>query len=177
MTTQSVEVAKANVPPVAITGRSAGKARFLYLDNLRMTVITAVVLMHTAIMYGAEGAWFYHESGEKSTLIFVIMMLLGGIGAAFTMGLLFLVAGYFTPRAYDRKGAGPFLIDRFKRLGIPLLFFEIVILQLVNYPISVHAGKAQSLGQYLLDHFQNLNTIGDGPVWFLEELQIGRAHV
>lgn len=137
-----------------------------------MAIITLVVLMHVAIMYGAEGAWFYHEAGEKDTLVFVIMMLLGGIGTAFMMGLLFLVAGYFTPRAYDRKGAGPFLIDRFKRLGIPLIFFEVVILPLVNYPVSVHEGDVRSFGQYLLDHFQNLTTIADGPVWFLEELLI-----
>src|SRR5512139_1140189 len=116
MTTQSVEVAQANVPPAAAAARAAGKVRFLYLDNLRMAVITLVVVMHTAIMYGAEGAWYYHEAGEKDTLTFVIMMLLGGIGTAFVMGLLFLVAGYFTPRVYDRKGAGRFLVDRLKRL-------------------------------------------------------------
>ena len=110
MTTQIVETTKASVPPVVATDRSAGKARLLYLDNLRMMVITVVVVMHSAIMYGAEGAWYYHEAGEKDTLIFVIMMLLGGIGTAFVMGLLFLVAGYFTPRSYDRKGAGPFLV-------------------------------------------------------------------
>src|SRR5512134_597515 len=100
MTTQTVKVAQANVPPVATAARSAGKARLLYLDNLRMTVITLVVVMHVAIMYGAEGAWYYHEAGEKDTLAFVIMMLLGGIGTAFMMGLLFLAAGHFTPRAY-----------------------------------------------------------------------------
>ena len=56
------------------------------------------------------------------------------------MGLLFLIAGYFTPRAYDRKGAGPFLIDRLKRLGIPLLFYEVVILPMISYPLDLHAG-------------------------------------
>ena len=78
MTTQTAETAKANVPPVITAARSAGKARLLYLDNLRMAVITGVVLMHVAIVYGAEGAWFYHEPGEKDTLIFVIMMLQAG---------------------------------------------------------------------------------------------------
>ena len=34
--------------------------------------------MRVAIVYGAEGAWFYHEPGEKDTLIFVIMMLQAG---------------------------------------------------------------------------------------------------
>jgi glucans biosynthesis protein C len=173
MTTHAVETVTPNVPPVAAaTTRSAGKTRLVYLDNLRMAVITGVVLMHVAIVYGAEGAWFYHEPGEKDTLIFVSMMLLGGIGTAFTMGMLFLIAGYFTPRAYDRKGAGPFAIDRLKRLGIPLILFEIFILPLINYLVKAYTGQAQPLGEYLLDHFRNLNTFADGPVWFLEELLI-----
>jgi glucans biosynthesis protein C len=173
MTVHASEIAQVDVPPVAAaTTRSAGKTRLVYLDNLRMAVITGVVLMHVAIIYGAEGAWFYHEPGEKDTLIFVIMMLLGGIGTAFTMGLLFLIAGYFTPRAYDRKGAGPFVIDRFKRLGLPLIFFEIFMLPLINYSVDVATGRAQSLIQYLLDHFRNINSFADGPVWFLEQLLI-----
>ena len=171
MATQTVKVERADVQPAAVEARPMGKARLLYLDNLRMIVITLVVLIHVAGTYGAaEVAWFYHEPGEKNILIYAITMLLGGVGTAFAMGLLFLVAGYFTPRAYDRKGAGPFLIDRFKRLGIPLLFFEIVILQLINYPVAVLGGTAPSFGQYLVDHFRSLNTIGDGPVWFLAEL-------
>src|SRR5512136_1070530 len=128
MTTQTVESAQANVPPAVVAARPAGQARLLYLDNLRMVVITLVVVMHVAITYGAEGNWYYNEAGETNTLAFVIMALLGGIGSAFVMGMLFLVAGYFTPRAYDRKGAGRFLIDRLKRLGLPLLFYGVVIL-------------------------------------------------
>jgi len=127
MTTQAVEVAQANVPPAAAAARAAGKVRFLYLDNLRMAVITFVVLMHTAIIYGAMGDWYYRETGETGTLFSIIAALLGGIGTAFVMGLLFLIAGYFTPRSYDRKGAGHFLLDRLKRLGLPLLFYEVVI--------------------------------------------------
>lgn len=172
MTTQTVETAQANVPPVAAAARSAGKARLLYLDNLRMVVITLVVLMHVAITYGASGDWPYSEAGEMDTLVFVIMMLLGGIGAAFVMGLLFLVAGYFTPRSYDRKGVWPFLIDRLKRLGIPLLFYEVVIMPAIYYFIDLHDGYQGPLGQWLVDHFRGLQSFADGPVWFLEELLI-----
>ena len=137
-----------------------------------MVVITLVVVMHTAIMYGAEGAWYYHEAGEKDTLTFVIMMLLGGIGTAFVMGLLFLVAGYFTPRAYDRKGAGRFLVDRLKRLGLPLLFYGVVILPILNYLLDCMQGFQGSLGQWLVDYFRGVQSLADGPVWFLMELLI-----
>jgi glucans biosynthesis protein C len=172
MTTQAVEVEKTNVPSVAATARSASKARLLYLDNLRMAVITFVVLMHTAIIYGAMGDWYYKETGETGTLFSMIAALLGGIGTAFVMGLLFLIAGYFTPRAYDRKGAGKFLVDRLKRLGIPLLFYEVVIKPVIEYSLDIHGGSQGSLGPWLVDYFRGLSSIGDGPVWFLLELLI-----
>jgi glucan biosynthesis protein C len=156
----------------AAATRSAGKVRLLYLDNLRMVVITLVVVMHVAIMYGAEGNWNYHEAGEKNTVVYLITALLGGIGSAFVMGLLFLIAGYFTPRSYDRKGAGPFLIDRLKRLGLPLLFYGVVILPIISYLLDLHAGFQGSLGQWLVDYVRGLQSFADGPVWFLSELLI-----
>jgi fucose 4-O-acetylase-like acetyltransferase len=39
------------------------------------------------------------------------------------MGMLFFVAGYFTPLAYDHKSPDRFISDRFRRLGLPALFF------------------------------------------------------
>ena len=173
MSAQRIAVAGPEVQRATAEARPASSSHLWYIDNLRMVIITLVVLMHVAATYGAgEAAWFYHEPGDKNIAVYAIMMLLGGIGSAFTMGLLFLIAGYFTPRAYDRKGAGPFLLDRFKRLGIPLLVFEVVVLQLVNYPVDVHNGGTRSIGQYLVDHFRGLKSIGDGPVWFLVELLI-----
>ena len=29
--------------------------------------------MHIAIMYGAEGNWYYYEAGEKDTVVYLIM--------------------------------------------------------------------------------------------------------
>jgi glucans biosynthesis protein C len=172
MTTHAINTTMPSVSPVVVAARSAGKTHLLYLDNLRMAVITVVVLMHTAIMYGAEGNWYYREAGEKDTLTFVIMALLGGIGTAFTMGLLFLIAGYFTPRAYDRKGAGRFLIDRLKRLGLALLFYTVVVLPIIKYLLDLNKGYQGSLGQWLIDYARGVNSLADGPVWFLMELLI-----
>jgi len=173
MTTHAVETATPNMPSVAAAvTRSVAPARLLYLDNLRVTVITLVVFMHIAIMYGAIGDWYYYEAGEADTVVVVAMLLLGGIGAAFAMGLFFMLAGYFTPRAYDRKGAGKFLIDRLKRLGIPLLFYEAIIIPLIKYPLDIRAGYQGTPGQWLSAYIQGVRSFGDGPVWFLEELLI-----
>jgi glucan biosynthesis protein C len=172
MSTQQAIAARPEARQAAAEVRSVSSSRLLYLDNLRMAVITVVVLMHMAITYGSEGSWYYHEAGEKDTLVYLITMLLGGIGTAFVMGLLFLVAGYFTPRSYDRKGAGAFLIDRLKRLGLPLLFYDVVILPIIRYLLDLHTGFQGSLGQWLVDYVRGLQSFADGPVWFLSELLI-----
>jgi len=60
------------------------------------------------------------------------------------MGLLFLIAAFFTPGSYNRKGPGLFLRDRFPRLGIPLLICEFIIHPLQAYPL-MRAGASSSV--------------------------------
>jgi hypothetical protein len=55
------------------------------------------------------------------------------VNAAFFMGLFFLLAGYFTPEAFDRRGAAVFLRDRGLRLGLPLLLGTIAIVPLAGW--------------------------------------------
>ena len=39
----------------------------------------------------------------------------------------FLLAGYFVPRSYERKGLHRFVKDRWSRIGVPLLIFVLVV--------------------------------------------------
>jgi fucose 4-O-acetylase-like acetyltransferase len=141
MSTQTVGARRETVAPAAAGVRSGAKTRLLYFDNLRTAAITLVILGHVAVSYGAGGDWYYHGEGQASPVAFILMLPLMAIGAAFMMGLLFLIAGYFTPHSYDRKGPGPFLVDRLKRLGIPLLLFAIVINPIIEYLVEAHTGK------------------------------------
>jgi surface polysaccharide O-acyltransferase-like enzyme len=145
---------------------------FLYIDNLRTVLITFVILLHMAITYGADGGWYYHEEGDTSAAMFIFMMFAAAIGSAFVLGLFFLLAGYFTPRSYDKKGFGGFLADRAKRLLIPLALYEILIFPLIRYGVRVKDGFQGSLWDHLAEHFGGLGTIADGPVWFLLALMI-----
>jgi glucan biosynthesis protein C len=173
MSTQTVAGERETVTPAAAGAKSGAKTRLLYLDNLRTAVITLVVLGHVAVSYGAGGDWYLHGEGRASLLAFVLMLPLMAIGAAFMMGLLFLIAGYFTPRSYDSKGPGPFLVDRLKRLGIPLLLFAIVINPLIEYLVETHTGKFQgSYWRFIPPYIRNLDTAGFGVTWFLEALLI-----
>lgn len=147
-------------------------SHLLYIDNLRTTLITLVILIHLAITYGAEGGWYYHEAGEPNPIVFILMMFVAAIGSAFVLGLFFMLAGYFTPRSYEKKGFGGFLLDRAKRLLVPLAFYELIIFPLVRYDVRVNEGFQGSLWDHLDEHFGGLNTIADGPVWFLLALFI-----
>ncbi|MDQ7096578.1 acyltransferase family protein [Desulfosporosinus sp. PR] len=82
--------------------------RLFFADNLRTWVVILVVLQHLAEVY--------------STLYLFMM-----INSAYFMGLLFLLSGYFTPGAYERKGPGKFLMDRLLRLAIPTLVYVFII--------------------------------------------------
>ena len=146
--------------------------RMLYVDNIRAGLIALVIAGHMAISYGASiGDWYYGE-GEAGPVFAVLATILLGIGAAFLLQLFFLISGYFTPRPYDRKGAGGFLLDRLKRLGIPLVLYAVVINPLVIYWAEVHRGFEGSLWQYVSTHISALTTASVGPLWFVEALLI-----
>jgi glucan biosynthesis protein C len=147
------------------------KPRLFFIDNLRILLITQVMMIHLSISYGGEGSWYYKE-GRADTLSTILLTWHNGIVQAFSMGLFFLIAGYFTASSYDRKGPRQFLKDRLLRLGIPMLCFDFVIGPLMVYPLikSGAWGSANYRG-YLTSYYSGFH-IGTGPLWFVEALLI-----
>lgn len=167
MVTQPIEAQKKGPKPSDNTGQSTGKSHLVYVDNLRTTLITFVIVLHMAITYGAEGEWYYNESGRMSITVAVITVFIAAVGSAFVLGLFFFLAGYFTPRSYDKKGFRHFVVDRAKRLLIPLALYEIFLFPLIRFVVRANDGFQGSLWDHLREHFLGLGTIADGPVWFL----------
>jgi len=148
------------------------RPHLFYIDNLRILLITLVILHHLAIGYGGPGDFAYYEEGTISTVSTILLTLFLGINQAFFMGFFFLISSYFTPGSYDRKGAWPYLKDRLLRLGIPLLFYIVVVDPLFGYGMSRHYGYPRSLGEYLRLLLGNYRALGVGPLWFVELLLI-----
>jgi len=98
------------------------KGRLFFIDNLRILLITLVMMIHLSITYGGKGGWYYRD-GQADTLSSILLTWHNAVVQAFSMGLFFLIAGYFTPSSYDHKGPRQFLKDRLLRLGIPMLCF------------------------------------------------------
>lgn len=144
--------------------------RLLFIDNLRWVMILFVISMHAAVTYSNHGSWYYNEATHLNRLEDISFLTYQIFLQSFFMGLLFFVAGYFVPGAFDRKGAGRFLKDRAYRLGLPSLFYIFVIHPITCYYAAGLWGHDdpnrnffRSYGRYLsTGHFLS----GNGPLWF-----------
>lgn len=151
------------------------KARLFFIDNLRILLITLVIMQHLSITYGGPGGWYYNEV-EPDQISFIALCWHNATNQAYFMGFLFLIAGYFTPGSYDRKGPRRFLKDRLLRMGIPMLCYDFVIGPLTVYPL-IRTGAWDdyaSYSNYLAQYYTSFH-IGTGPLWFVETLLIFAA--
>jgi glucan biosynthesis protein C len=130
------------------------------------------MMIHLSITYGGVGSWYYRD-GQADTLSSILLTWHNAVVQAFSMGLFFMIAGYFTPGSYDRKGPRQFLKDRLLRLGIPMLCYDFIIGPLMAYPL-IQVGAQESGGSYLdyLIRYYSTFHIGTGPLWFVEALLI-----
>ncbi len=145
------------------------KQRILYIDNLRILLISLVIGIHLSITYGGPGSWYYKEVHEPDLLSFLILALHNAVGQAFSMGLFFFVSGYFTAGSYERKGLRKFLTDRLIRLGIPLLVFDWILNPLANLPLLLIQPNmtGRSISDKITGYYSSFR-IGTGPLWFVE---------
>jgi surface polysaccharide O-acyltransferase-like enzyme len=147
-----------------MTGQPNAKppARLFHLDNLRIYLTILVILHHTAIAYGGAGDWAIIDPAVDD-ISPIFLTFLTAVNQSYFMSVFFLLAGYFTPLSLDKKGAASFIKDRLIRLGIPLLIFTTIILNINEYLYSVY---------YLKRPFSPIWTYSPAHLWFLQALLI-----
>jgi surface polysaccharide O-acyltransferase-like enzyme len=90
------------------------------------------------------------------------------INQAFFMGFFFFLSSYFITSSYNRKGAGKFTGDRLLRLGVPLVFYSLVLSPVLSYLVYYFAkGNHITYLQYL-GGFDSW--IDFGVLWFVAAL-------
>src|SRR5512133_1471558 len=99
--------------PAPAIGPTDSQERLVFVDVLRVAIIVMVIAHHAAQAYGPTGGTWPITDPQNSDWFRPFYT----VNAAVGMGLLFLLAGYFVPRAYDRKGLYRFLKDRWLRIG------------------------------------------------------------
>lgn len=148
---------------------SSSPARILYLDNIRIYLISIVVLHHIALGYSGSGIWTINETPTDRLSPFLFFIFIA-VNQSYFLSFFYLVSGYFLPGSYDRKGPRKFLKDRLVRLGIPLLFYIIIVAPLITYVVVTFAhGKDVSFLTIVSDFIEH-RKIFVGPLWFVEGL-------
>lgn len=117
------------------------KPRLAYLDNLKVFLISLVIVHHVGQAYGPTGmVWLYRSSLHE---VIPWLSRVFAVDAAFFMGLFFMISGYFFPGAFDRNGGKKFIKDRFIRFGVPILIMLFVISPILFYFYSInYSGSA-----------------------------------
>ena len=102
------------------------KDRIFFVDYLRASIISLVILHHLALTYAANSPFYYVEPTTDSVAVLVLVIFQLSNQAWF-MGLLFLLSGYLSPSSIARKGSKQFLKERLIRFGIPILILSFLI--------------------------------------------------
>lgn len=149
--------------------------RLFFIDNIRLLMIIIVVLVHTSVTYSGIGGWYYIENRSLDTVSKIIFAMFNTFSQAYFMAFLFLIAGYFVPAAYDKKGLGKFIRDRFIRLGIPVIIYIFIIHPFIEYllmGILINKPVPEFI-KYYINYIKPFDFLGNtGPLWFALALLI-----
>lgn len=141
-----------------------------YIDNLRSLAILVLIPYHAAMAWNAWGEPNYMLFGQDRALSSIVVAF-----SPFLMPLLFLLAGMSTKFALSKRTAGQYILERVKRLIVPLLFGTFVFMPVMTCLADKHNCGYQGtfLGHYkvFFTKFTDL-TGGDGgfsfgQFWFL----------
>jgi glucans biosynthesis protein C len=143
------------------------------VDNLRTLAIMLVVCMHACVTYSHVGDWYLMSAQEPALPVKVIFVLWQGHLQAFFMGLLFFLAGYFAHASLAKRGPAGFLRERLVRLGLPTLFFMLVIHPFVLLGLNPWHADCPPVGAYYARSLLTGRFLSaSGPLWFAFALLI-----
>ena len=145
--------------------------RLLFVDNIRIFLTVLVVLHHLMNIYAGSGGWIYLE-GRQDVITGALGKWFTSVNGSYFMGLFLLIAAYFVPGSYDRKGGIHFMKDRLVRLGIPLAVYSWILRPLLLYAgLSSYGDLSLSFVKwYSQQYFREYSLIGGGPLWFISAL-------
>jgi hypothetical protein len=154
---------------VSVIAEKPASGKINYVDHLKVLMTILVVLHHAFITYGAPGGWYYQQKTQLKGALFPMTVFVA-TNQAFFMGFFFFLSALFIAPSYRKKGAGKFLADRLKRLGIPLVFYSLVLSPVLNYMVEHYGyGRHHSFMEYMSGYH---HWIDFGVLWFVAALLI-----
>jgi len=143
--------------------------RLAYLDNLKVLLVIGVIAVHSAITYGVDGSWYLEDYDSMTDVSVGVLTVFVAVGFLFGLGAFFLIAGRLSGPSLDRKGPVKFVRDRLVRLGIPVVFYVLLIAPVMEYVKARDEGEHEG---FLSFARAELSDPAPGPTWFLEALLV-----
>ena len=144
-----------------------GTNRLAYIDNIRLIVIILVLIQHVSVTYSGFGNWYYMEAASLGIGQTIFFGFWQSMTQAFSMGLLFMIAGYFVPSSLEKKGFAKFISDRLIRLGVPALIYMLFINPLVILGLMGERLEGRIIWSSYSEYLAGWYFIeGSGPLWF-----------
>jgi len=144
-------------------------AKIAYIDHLKVLCTILVVLHHSFITYGAPGGWYYQQKSVHMAAQFP-MTIFVATNQSFFMGFFFFLSALFVAPSYQKKGTAKFITDRLKRLGIPLVFYSLILSPILIYLVQRFGkGASYSFTEFLAGFH---DWIDFGVLWFVAALLI-----
>lgn len=141
------------------------KDRLIYIDLIKVFLTCMVVIHHAGQAYGnTGGVWIFSEKQQLDYLPTFFFF-----NAAYMMGFYFFISGYFIYFSLKRKSKIKFMQERLIKLGIPLLFFMLIVFTPLHFYLS--GGKTNYIN-FTFDLYFNQPPLSLGHLWFVASLLI-----
>jgi surface polysaccharide O-acyltransferase-like enzyme len=161
--------AKKREPLAPLVSENPLKGKINYIDHLKILLTVLVVLHHSFITYGAAGSWYFQQKTTSMAALFPMTVFVA-TNQSFFMGFFFFLSALFIEPSYQKKGAALFIKDRLVRLGIPLIFYSLVLSPVLNYIVEHYGyGQHHSFIEYMSGYH---HWIDFGVMWFVAALLI-----
>jgi hypothetical protein len=106
------------------SGTPARREILHYIQNIKIMLTNVVIVYHCAGWIDPLLPRLYNDmTHDPNNWHSIALFLFRNVNASYFMNLFFFYSGYFVPRSFDKKGCHEFLLDRFKRLGIPTVVY------------------------------------------------------
>jgi len=143
--------------------------QLVYINNIKILLTILVILHHTFIAYSNSDGWYYTEPTTIFGVLIPVKMFIS-VNQSFFMGFFFMLAAYFTDLSFTKKGTFKFITDRLLRLGIPLVFYSLVISPFTSYLVYYFAKENHITFLQYLSRYDTW--IDFGVMWFVLALLV-----
>lgn len=136
------------------------------LDNLRTYLTVLVILHHAVVPYGGIGSWYYTSPYHKQSSS-IPLYYFNVINQTFFMAMFFLLSGYFSSIAAKKRSRKKFLLEKWKRLGVPTLVYSVFSAGLIAWDMKWRKGEAGWAAMPVEIWVGLMSCRGvRGPVWY-----------